>query len=181
MRYQWVLFLIGMVAFVGRDRGKSKVIMWAEWAALAAAFVLVFHYAVVDNIAYSNLQKRYEKTYAYCIRLLDRIEQTEGYYPGIPIAMIGWVSDVQYPDTDISLKVTSNMIGLNGDSLLYTGDNYREFIRHYLGASLNIQPAEAMAEVYYSEEYKAMDSFPGENSIRIIDGVMYIKTENLSQ
>ncbi len=181
MRYQWVLFLIGMVAFVGRDRGKAKVIMWAEWAALAAAFVLVFHYAVVDNIAYSNLQKRYEKTYAYCIRLLDRIEQTEGYYPGIPIAMIGWVSEVQYPDTDISLKVTSNMIGLNGDSLLYTGDNYREFIRHYLGASLNIQPAEAMAEVYYSEEYKAMDSFPGENSIRIIDGVMYIKTENLSQ
>ena len=76
MRYQWVLFLIGMVAFVGRDHGKAKVIMWAEWAALAAAFVLVFHYAVVDNIAYSNLQKRYEKTYAYCIRLLDRIERT---------------------------------------------------------------------------------------------------------
>lgn len=181
MRYQWVLFLIGMVALAGRGHGKAKAFVCAEWAALAAAFVLVFHYAVVDNIAYSNLQKRYEKTYAYCIRLLDRIEQTEGYYPGIPIAMIGWVSDVQYPDTDISLKVTSNMIGLNGDILLYTGDNYREFIRHYLGATLNIQPAEAMAEAYYWEEYKAMDSFPGEDSIRIIDGVMYIKTENLSQ
>ena len=181
MRYQWVLILIGLLAFAGKDREKAGKPVWAEWAALGAAFVLVFHYAVVDNIAYSNLEKRYEKTYAYCVRLLDRIEQTPGYYPGIPIAMIGYVSDVQYPETDITLQVTSNMIGLNGDSLLYTGDNYREFIRHYLGATLNIQPAEAMAEIYYSEEYKAMDSFPGENSIRIIDGVMYVKTENLSQ
>lgn len=181
MRYQWVLIPVGMLAFAGRDRGGAKRCAWAEWAALGAVFVLVFHYAVVDNIAYSNLEKRYEKTYAYCVRLLDRIEQTEGYYPGIPVAMIGRVSDVQYPETDISLPVTSNMIGLNGDSLLYTGDNYREFIRHYLGATLNILPAEAMAEMYYSEEYKAMDSFPGENSICIIDGIMYVKTENLSQ
>ncbi|MCM1063929.1 MAG: glucosyltransferase domain-containing protein [Eubacterium sp.] len=178
MRYQWVLFLIGLLALAGRDHGEAKVPAWAEWAALCAAFVLVFHYAVADNIAYSNLEKRYEKTYAYCVRLLDRIEQTDGYYPGIPIAMIGYVSDEQYPDTDISLRVTSNMIGLNGDSLLYTADNYREFIRHYLGATLNIQPPEAMAEMYYSEEYEAMDSFPGEDSIRIIDGIMYIKTEN---
>ena len=181
MRYQWILIPIGMLAFAGRDNGGARRYAWVEWAALGAAFVLVFHYAVADNIAYSNLEKRYEKTYAYCVRLLDRIEQTEGYYPGIPIAMIGQVSDVQYPETDISLPVTSNMIGLNGDCLLYTGDNYREFIRHYLGATLNIQPAEAMAEMYYSEEYKAMDSFPGENSICIIDGVMYVKTENLSQ
>ena len=181
MRYQWVLIPVGMVALAGRASGRTKISAWTEWAALGAAFVLVFHYAVADNIAYSNLAKRYEKTYAYCVRLLDRIEQTEGYYPDIPIAMIGRVSDVQYPGTDITLSVTSNMIGLSGDSLLYTGDNYREFIRHYLGATLNIQPAEAMAEIYYSEEYRAMDSFPGENSIRIIDGVMYIKTENLSQ
>ena len=178
MRYQWILIPIGLLALAGRDNGDGKRYAWAEWAAMGAAFVLVFHYAVVDNIAYSNLEKRYEKTYAYCVRLLDRIEQTEGYYPGIPIVMVGQVSDEQYPETDISLPVTANMIGLNGDSLLYTGNNYREFIRHYLGATLNIQPAEAMAEMYYSEEYIAMDSFPGENSICIIDGVMYVKTEN---
>jgi len=146
-----------------------------------AAFVLVFCYSVTDNIAYSNLQKKYEKTYAYCVRLLDRIEQTEGYYQGIPIAMIGVVGEEQYPVTDLTLEVTSNMIGMNGDYLLYTGNNYSAFIQHYLGATLNVLPAEAMAEMYYSEEYMAMDTFPGENSIRIIDGVMYIKTENTAR
>ncbi len=177
MRYQWVLYLIGAVALVSSsDFGKAGI--WLEWAACLGAFVLVFGYGITDNIAYSNLQKRYEKTYAYCVRLLDRIEQTEGYYPGIPIAMVGVVGDEQYPSTDLTLAVTSNMIGMNGDSLLYRGDNYRSFIRNYLGATLNILPAEAMEEMYYSQEYIDMDSFPGADSIRIIDGVMYIKTEN---
>lgn len=181
MRYQWVLYLIGATAFVSRNGRFMERGAWAEWLGLAAAFTLVFSYAVADNIGYSNLQKRYEKTYAYCVRLLDRIEQTEGYYQGIPIAMIGVVSDDEYPMTDITLPVTGGMIGLSGggsDSLLYTGVNYQEFMKHYLGATLNILPAEAMAEMYYSEEYIEMDSFPGKDSIRIMDGIMYIKTED---
>ena len=179
MRYQWVLYLMGMTAFVSRRAsfaGRGAAVL--EWAACAAAFVLVFFYGVTDNIGYSNLQKKYEKTYAYCVRLLDRIEQTDGYYQGIPIAMIGVIGTDQYPPTDLTLPVTGNMIGLNGDSLVYTGANYQAFIRNYLGATLNFLPPDAMAEMYYSEEYTAMDSFPGKDSIRIIDGIMYVKTEN---
>ena len=178
MRYQWVLYIIGAVALVSGCDFSGRTGVWLEWAALAAAFVLVFCYSITDNIAYSNLQKKYEKTYAYCVRLLDRIEQTPGYYPGIPIAMIGVVGDEQFPATELTASVTAGMIGMSGDSLLYTGKNYKEFMRYYLGATLNIQPPSAMADIYYSEEYIAMDSFPGADSIRIIDGVMYIKTEN---
>ncbi len=187
MRYQWVLYLIGMVALTGNIRQEDlakrgfRPGILAEWAACLGAWTLIFCFCITDNIAYSNLQKRYEKTYAYCIRLLDRIEQTEGYYPGIPIAMVGVVGDEQYPATDLTLDVTSNMIGMSGDSLLYRGDNYREFIRNYLGATLNILPAEAMAQMYYSEEYTAMESFPGRDSIRIIDGILYVKTENVTR
>lgn len=178
MRYQWVLFPIGMIAFVGKYGREFKWGAIPQWAAFIAAFVLIFVYGVNDNIGYSNLQKRYEKTYAYCLRLLDRIEQTPGYYRGIPIAMVGVVGDAEYPVTDITLPVTSGMSGLNGDVLVYTGENYRLFIQNYLGATLNILPVDAMAKMYYNEEYMAMDSFPGEDSIRIIDGIMYIKTEN---
>lgn len=181
MRYQWVLYLIGALAFAVNSGCKGRKGALLEWGAFLAAAVLVLCYGITDNVAYSNLQKRYEKTYAYCVRLLDRIEQTNGYYPGIPIAMIGIVGDEQYPPTDITMAVTSNMIGMNGDILLYRGDNYRAFIRNYLGATLNILPAEAMAEMYYDEEYVDMDSFPGEDSIRIIDGIMYIKTENITR
>lgn len=181
MRYQWVLYQIGMTAVVSKYGGEAKRGWLLEWLTFAAALLLVFFYGVTDNIGYANLHKKYEKTYAYCVRLLDRVEQTPGYYPGIPIAMIGVVGEEQFPATDLTADVTSGMIGINGDMLLYTGPNYRKFIQNYLGATLNILPADAMAEMYYDEEYVAMDSFPGENSIRIIDGIMYIKTENTSR
>ncbi len=205
MRYQWVLFLILMIAFLsrngfgsasgeetgaipsdqGRERERQKLGISDTagalgcWLMLAAAAVLILNYAVTDNIAYSNLAKRYEKTYAYCVRLLDRIEQTEGYYQGIPIAMIGVVGDEEYPPTDITGSVTSGMIGIPGDSLLYRGENYQRFIQNYLGATLNILPPEAMAEAYYAEFYRKMGSFPAADSIQIVDGIMYIKTENM--
>ncbi len=179
MRYQWVLYLILPLAFVSRYGLQKDA--WSSWGIVAAAVLLVGNFTVTDNIAYSNLQKRYEKTYAYCLRLLDRIEQTPGYYQGIPIAMIGVVGEESYPTTDITQDVTSNMIGMNGDVLLYTGNNYEIFIRNYLGATLNILPTEVMEEIYYSEEYRKMDSFPGENSVKLVDGVIYVKTENIDR
>ena len=181
MRYQWVLYPILMIAFLeycGRgDKTNGRI--RAEWGTLLAVGVLIFNYAVTDNIAYSNLQKRYEKTYAYCLRLLDRMEQTPGYYRGIPIAMIGVVGDEEYPLTDITDPVTAGMIGIHGDSLLYTGANYESFMKNYLGATLNFLEPEAMGEIYYSEEYRAMESFPGATATKVVDGVLYVKTENV--
>lgn len=185
MRYQWVLYPILMAAFVNRyglsKGGSAKREQMIAWALSFSVFVMVFCYAVADNIGYSNLQKRYEKTYSYCVRLLDRIEQTPGYYQGIPIAIVGVVGYVPYPETDITGDVTSGMIGLNGDFLLYTGKNYQEFMKNYLGATLNFLEPEEMKDIYYSEEYIAMESFPAETSIKIIDGVLCVKTENVGR
>lgn len=180
MRYQWVLFWILPLTFVEKHIQETSR-CYIRWMALVAAAVLVLHYGVTDNIAYSNLQKKYEKTYAYCLRLLDRIESCEGYYQGIPVAMIGVVGDEQFPTTDITGEVTSGMIGISGDSLLYTGPNYQAFMKHYLGATLNFVPNEQMGEIYYSEEYTRMESFPGETSVQIVNGIVYVKTENYNR
>jgi MFS family permease len=177
MRYQWVLLPILLFAFGERyGYGKYRKLMGSVLP--IAAMVLIFCYGVVDNIAYSNLEKRYEKTYAYCLRLLDRMEQTEGYYQGIPVAMVGVVGDDNYPLTDITGAVTGNMVGITGDSLLYKSVNYQEFFQYYLGATVNFLPETVIAEIYYSEVYREMSSFPGEDSVKVVDGVLYVKTEN---
>lgn len=178
MRYQWVMYPILFLAFTDRYDRKGRTGSFVEWGMLCAVFVLVFNYGVTDNIAYSNLQKRYEKTYAYCLRLLDRIEQTEGYYQGIPIAIVGVVGDDEFPLTDITREVTAGMIGISGDGLLYTGTNYQAFMQNYLGATLNFMTPEETAEIYFSEEYIAMDSFPGPGSTKVVDGILYVRTEN---
>ena len=181
MRYQWVLFLIVSVAIcdkcVGRlDKDKYKTLL--SWAGFAAAFAIVIAYAVTDNIGYTNLQRKYEKTYAYALRLLDRIEQTDGYYQGVPIAIMGVIGDDEFPTTEITAPATSEMIGLNGDYLIYTSDNYEAFIKYYMGATLNFVSEEKEAEIYYSDEYIAMESFPGDTSVKMIDGIICVKTED---
>lgn len=174
MRYQWVLFPIFLAAFADKY-GKGSL---SRWLLLLAGSVLVFHYALTDNIAYSNLEKKYEKTYAYCLRLADRMEQTEGYYPGIPIAMIGVVSETQYPVTDITEDVTGSITGMTGDYLLYTRTNYQAFFKHYLGITINLVSDEEMLVIYDSPEYRAMGTFPQQDSLKVVDGILYIKLED---
>ena len=182
MRYQWVLYPIIAVAFCDRywnAAGKEdRLLAPTQWGLVAAGVILVFCYGLTDNVGYSNLEKKYEKTYAYCIRLLDRIEQTEGYYQGIPVALVGVVGEDSFPVTDLTQDVTGNMIGLSGDWLLYTSENYRAFMAHYLGATINFVDVPTMGEIYYTDSYVAMDSFPGPNSTKVVDGILYVKTEN---
>lgn len=180
MRYQWVMFGIMALAFIDETASMYKA-EWTNtvlWGAVLASFVVAFSYIITDNIAYSNLEKKYEKTYAYCLRLADRIEQTEGYYQGIPIYMIGVVGDDNFPVTDITGSVTDHMLGINGDYLLYTPENYELFYKNYMGISFNfLRPEEA--NYYDSAEYVAMPSFPGKGSTKVVDGVLYVKTENM--
>lgn len=184
MRYQWVLFLIVMVAYIGRflnaNTEKSSTGTWYNlllWVTVVSGLITVFNYALIDNIAYSNMQKKYEKTYAYCLRLADRIEQTEGYYQGIPIYMIGVVGNDNFPVTDITSEVTDHIIGASGDYLLYTGENYEYFYSNYMGITFNfLRPWEA--NYYYEDWYVDMPSFPENGSVKVVDGILFVKTEN---
>lgn len=185
MRYQWAFFGILALAFINRflseqvsiTENKYKLHFIVSWLGIIAAMVIVFSYAISDNIAYSNLNKKYEKTYAYCLRLADRIEQTEGYYPGIPIYMIGVVGEDNFPVTDITDDVTGHMLGMNGDYLLYTGRNYELFYKYYMGITFNfLEPEEA--NFYYEDWYTDMPSFPLEGSVKVVDGILAVKTEN---
>lgn len=183
MRYQWVLFLIVLVVLAGKGADKQITGRFEgllSFAFTISAFVIIIAYAVTDNIGYTNLQRRYEKTYAYTLRLLDRIENTEGYYQGIPVAIVGVVGSDEYPRTDITYPVTGSLTGLGGeyDYLLYTSDNYEAFIKNYMGATLNFASDEEVERIYYTDEYIEMESFPGETSVKVIDGVMCVKTEN---
>jgi hypothetical protein len=197
MRMQWVLF--PMMSVIWTDRyfagfwknhvvhGTGRVPFWERiqkgWKhyvlplVMAVAVLFVFENAVRANIAYFNMNERYEKTYAYCLRLVDRMEQTEDYVTGMPVAMIGEWSALYFPDTDITVDVTAPITGTSGSNLLYRRQQYAEFLRNYLGVTINVVSDEEMVRIYHSPEYQALDSFPGAGSMAVVDGILYIKTE----
>ena len=182
MRYQWVL--IPMMALVILDKHGESVCTGfmrqalVSWLGLVLAIVIAFQYAIICNIGYFNLEKKFEKTYAYCLRLLEQMEETEGYYHGMPVAMIGVVGDHYLPSTDLTVGVTDGLIGVNGDYLFYTAENYQAFMKYYFGVNIELVPSEDMPDIISTPEYIALEVFPKENSMKVINGVLCIRTEN---
>ena len=180
MRLQWGLFPIFALVCVEKglstEEGKVKGI--AYLAGLAGALLFVWQFILSDNIAYFNMNERYEKTYAYCLRLADRIEQTEGYHVGMPVMMIGVLDEDKYPVTDITGAVTERIFGTTGDMLIYKAEQYQAFMSHYLNVSLNVITDEkTIVDIYHSDAYREMDSFPAKDSVKVVDGILYVKTE----
>ena len=178
MRYQWAFLILTVVSVAEKGVRSGKYAALGSWILLISMAVVCLSYGVTDNIAYFNLQKKYEKTYAYCLRLADRIEETEGYYEGIPIAMVGVVGNESFPPTDITEEVTKDLLGISGDYLIYKSENYGLFFKHYLGITFNMVSSDEVVDFYDEDFYANMSSFPGEDSVLLHDGVIYVKTEN---
>ena len=182
MRYQWVL--IPMIALVILDRYSGSVFCCLKgqaivsWLGVITAVVIAFEYALICNIGYFNLEKKFEKTYAYCLRLLEQMEETEGYYHGIPVAMIGVVGDQYLPSTDMTIDVTDSLVGVNGDYLFYTAENYQAFMKYYFGVNVELVPIEDMVDIIRNPRYIELQVFPKPNSMKVVDGILYIRTEN---
>lgn len=192
MRMQWVLYPVYAVVLtdmvcavlphgeVSDAKEKVKKVNLAlvfSVSVMLAVTGLSYLFALADNIAYFNMNERYERTYAYCLRLLDRMEETPGYEPGMPVAMIGVIDENKYPNTDITQAVTGRISGSGGSILVYKGSQYAAFMRHYMNVTFEVIEGDAMIEIYNSEEYREMDSFPAQNSMRVVDGILYVKTE----
>ncbi len=192
MRMQWVLYPVYAVVLtdmvcavlahekVSNENKKAKRVnlpLMFSVTVMLSVTGLSYLFALADNIAYFNMNERYERTYAYCLRLLDRMEETPGYEPGMKVAMIGVVDEGKYPDTDITGSVTSRISGAGGSILVYKRIQYAAFMQHYMNATFDVVTDEEMIEIYNSEEYREMDSFPAQNSMRVVDGILYIKTE----
>ena len=181
MRLQWVIFIVAIVIIAEKvisafETVKDKLII-PKTVSVVLVALLCYNFLLMDNIAYFNLQQQYEKSYAYCVRLLDRIEQTPGYVQGMPICMVGEISEKSYPSTELTDKITSKIRGTDGNFLFYRGEQYEEFMSNYLGAKLNILTGPYVTDMYFSEEYMEMSTFPDKNSIKIVNGIMFIKLE----
>ena len=110
--------------------------------------------------------------------MLEQMEETEGYYHGMPIAMIGVVGDDYLPSTDLTVGITDSLIGVNGDYLFYTAENYKLFMKYYFGVTLELVPIDDMVEITQTPEYKELNTFPKESSMKVVDNILYIKLEN---
>lgn len=181
MRLPWALFFVFAVvlceevSFVGKEKNKTfkKVLVGTVFTGVV---ILVFNFSVMANIVAFNMNERYEKTYATCLRLIDRIEQTEGYTIDTKVAILGGYPDVNsYPDTEITKDDLVGYFGSNGNLCVNDTAKYAEFFKHYLNVTITTIPATEEIDIIKTEEFMQMPKFPAEGSVDYIGDVLVIK------
>lgn len=179
MRYPWVLFFIYVLVLAGQTEcviTKKKVAAGLLWTVTGATVIMVFCFMVNGNIAYFNMNERYEKSYAYALRIADRLEAQPEYQVGDKVAVLGGFPDEEYyPSTDITTEVLKDYFGAGGDLVINSTDKYATFMERYLNVTI-VQAGPQESDMLISNpEFAEMPVFPKEGSIRKVEDIWIIK------
>lgn len=176
MRMPFVLYFVFAVAIMEEFKKEAPKCKLLSKAALLATALLVWGFVLTANIGYFNMNERYEKTYATCVRIVDRLEQTPGYHTGDKVALLGGVLDSEnYPETDITKEYLSGYFGVSGDLCINSSEKFAEFISHFLNVTITTIPLEEEIDLTQNEEFLNMHNFPAEDSIQKIGDVWVIR------
>ena len=138
--------------------------------------LLICNNIIFANHLYLKKQLEYETTIATLTRVVDRMEQTDGYVVGqTPVALIGSLNDSQ---------VIADRPGYDTLEALGTGSRfsvtylatYRQFFQNILCYPVNlIQDEQQLEALSAREQVLSMPSFPSNGCCIMLDGILILK------
>ena len=157
----------------------TNCIKWIVAIGTLVSFVLI----IAINVIYANqvyVKKDLEAhaTFSVMTRIIDEIEELDGYEPGVtPVAFAGYLRD--NPPYSSSIYGFSRFTGNGLENGPYSTVNYisyKTYTRYLLHVPLKLVPTQAEADqIAESPEAKAMPVFPHKGYCAFVDGVVVVK------
>lgn len=132
---------------------------------------LIYYNTINANIAYMNMNLSYQKTYAICLDLLGKIEDT-GEYPDITAVAIYGTYHAKSGGID---DMIPEIMGVSNDTYLNGEWHYISMWNYCFGRAFGMQTAERKAALAETEEYLNMPAYPKDGCVQIIDNCIVIK------
>lgn len=181
MRTPWALFFVFVLVLIEKMPKVTKE-LWKKWQKTFATMVclatamMVLQFSIAANVVAFNMEEKYEKTYGLSLRILDRLEQMPDYKTGDKVAFVGGGVDQSiYPYTDSTSTYLKGYMGAEGTIVANDTDKFASFWFHYLNVTITTATLEETLEVLDTEEYKHMENFPNESSIKKIGEIWVVK------
>lgn len=155
--------------------------MLFAWLVPVLCVVLIFGQTVNANSLYLKMKLNYDNAWSYSTRLMDRLEQTEGFDENTEIVIIakGYTVTEYNQNQDIlkraSYPFKSNIevsYLLSNNSITY-GETLEWFLTQEMDMDLNIEMNPP--EYDNNEEIEKMGFFPKTDSVKWIDGKLVVK------
>ncbi len=146
------------------------------WFLMLCMMVTSFSYMVADNKAYLKMELTFDQIYAYSNRLIAAVENTEGYYVGMPVALIGQRTDSAELTGTKELE-TIFIQGAVTPNDMRTNYTYDAFLNRYCGMAnpIYLENSALNKKLVKMTEVIEMPRYPLAGSIKIIDGTMVVK------
>lgn len=160
---------------------KKAVIL--RWISILMCFVIAVTYYLAANSTYTGIRMKYNQAYTMTVRIVDRIENCEGYEKEKEWLFAGILDT---GNTDVTSDLYYVTLGGFANGPIFHGNytgmvaTWRRFLQVYLGVSPVFCSAEDYLEICGTEEFKDMPVFPAQGSVAEINGVMVVKlTQNV--
>ena len=144
------------------------------WLIAGTCAVLIFDGCLYSNELYMKKELESKATLSVMTRVIDRMEQTEGYVLGeTPVVLIGSLYE-----TDISMQKDCFDYSSAGLWNSYSVSNYSTYMRYfdtYLGYPVNLLGADSVREFARLQEVQEMPSFPSSGCCAMVNGTIVVK------
>lgn len=183
MVYSFVLFFLMTIKFselVCQDLLTAGRKSWAPVFLSGCALSLVVGWGCfcATNSGYLSLQIRYENTFAAADRIVARIEALEGYSADTPVAIVGYLPEDLYGNTNPDLSKIDALTGTT-DVILLSYYSAPYFLNQYIGLHLPPMTGEQWDSVYNSGLLDEMPCWPAAGSVVMHDGVAVVKLNDI--
>ncbi len=173
------VFLMPVILAGKLEYGEGDIAQWKDKAYVKkhvlkiAVSLLMFlisaHFTVIANRSYQAMEVANTRVENLINRLQMRIEMTDGYYEGMPLAVVGNCYKVPEYIQDAPM-----MSGVVSDIFLTYNDTYAAALRWYTGYEYSVVSKEQTIDLIQTEEFEQMKPWPDASSVKVIDGTMVL-------
>ena len=177
MCYSFFLFFLFPISLAERLKAERL----ASSRAMSAILTIAFSALYLCNITFANqlyLRRDLEmqSTLSLMSRVIDRIEQTEGYVPGeTPVAFIGTLFDSPLAMARPGFEHLSGLMGSNNLYAITSEDYFPWYIQQVLGYPMQILSEPDRVQMAFREDILAMPIFPEDGCCQMINGTLVIR------
>ena len=183
MMYAYIVPLLAALAANERawnlalaDEGKQigKKTRAAACVLPLAVLTLLFDRGIYANQMYLKKDLEYDATLSVMTRVVDRIEQVEGYIPGeTPVEFLGDIQRSKLAMTRPAFAHLGSLTGTEENYAITYGDTFWMYLEDVMG-----YPIKRFRETKNEEQERVtgdMPCFPDKDSVQMVDGVVFVK------
>lgn len=174
MKYAFVLVYLAALLMLDKCDGCIPRPKAAGIAGAVCVCALLVCFLQTNNLLYTASAQAHRATQSYLTRMMARVEDCDGYTPGMEVVIIGTIPDAQmHSAIESYAQVSHYSVPIHQVAPLNKHLYY--YLNDWLSIPIKEPSQEAMAAVAGSDAFAAMPLYPQQGSVQVLDGRLVVK------